>query len=46
MTTRAVSPSLPTPSFKDAKLPRGTVVEEAIVAGDGGSGVYWRVVNP
>lgn len=46
VTTRAVSPSLPTPSFKDAKLPRGTVVEEAIVAGDGGSGVYWRVVNP
>ncbi|GAA5890927.1 hypothetical protein JCM8208_003099 [Rhodotorula glutinis] len=41
-----LSPSLPAPSFKDAKLPRGTVVEEAIVAGDGGSGVFWRVVNP
>ncbi|BGP37720.1 hypothetical protein JCM10449v2_001637 [Rhodotorula kratochvilovae] len=41
-----LSPSLPAPSLKDARLPRGTIVEEAIVAGDGGSGVYWRVVNP
>ncbi|GAA6056491.1 hypothetical protein JCM3770_007028 [Rhodotorula araucariae] len=41
-----LSPSLPAPSLKDARLPRGTIVEEAIVAGDGGSGVYWRIVNP
>ncbi|GAA6000811.1 uncharacterized protein JCM10292_006439 [Rhodotorula paludigena] len=41
-----LSPALPVPSLAGVKLPRGAVVEEAIVAGDGGSGVYFRVVNP
>lgn len=46
----AVSPSLPTPTHPPpptySRLPRGAIVEEAITAGDGGSGVYWRVLNP
>ncbi|GAA5966806.1 hypothetical protein JCM8115_002277 [Rhodotorula mucilaginosa] len=38
-----LSPAVPSAV---TKLPRGAVVEEAICAGDGGTGVYWRVVNP
>ncbi|BGO89335.1 hypothetical protein NBRC10512_001742 [Rhodotorula toruloides] len=45
-----LSPSLPTPTHPPpptySRLPRGAIVEEAITAGDGGSGVYWRVLNP
>lgn len=25
---------------------KGKLVEETIVAGDGGSAVYWRILNP
>ncbi|GAA5978594.1 hypothetical protein JCM10908_004416 [Rhodotorula pacifica] len=38
-----LSPAVPS---NVTKLPRGAVVEEAICAGDGGTGVYWRIVNP
>ncbi|POY70625.1 hypothetical protein BMF94_6403 [Rhodotorula taiwanensis] len=38
-----LSPAVPSHA---TKLPRGAVVEEAICAGDGGSGVYWRIINP
>ncbi|GEM09427.1 mitochondrial protein [Rhodotorula toruloides] len=45
-----LSPSLPTPTHPPpptySRLPRGAIVEEAITAGDGGSGVYWRILNP
>ncbi|GAA5879892.1 hypothetical protein JCM3774_002272 [Rhodotorula dairenensis] len=38
-----LSPAVPS---NVTKLRRGAVVEEAICAGDGGTGVYWRLVNP
>ncbi|GAA5878420.1 hypothetical protein JCM1840_002579 [Sporobolomyces johnsonii] len=37
-----LTPDLPTPKL----LGRKVRVEEAITAGDGGTAVYWRIVNP
>ncbi|GAA5989681.1 hypothetical protein JCM11641_007278 [Rhodosporidiobolus odoratus] len=46
MQLAATLPLSPTLLALNRGLGRKAIVEEAIVAGDGGTGVYWRVVNP